>query len=238
MIFCRAFGGPRWLVFLACVSLCEVTQAGRPPNISAGEMAALPEYCIDTQGFGYGDAFSRTSPRAAHWVGLMGPSFWHHHHYCWGLISMRRGLQPGASAAQRQSGLASAIPDFEYVIEHSAPDFVMLPEVYFRLGEVRLYLGDYVGAKQAFDSALARKADYWPAFQKWAEVLFNLRRKPEALLHLETGMRLSPGATALHDAYRSMGGNPERFLRTLPVAAAETNVPPPQAPAATSAPAN
>ena len=45
-----------------------MAQAQRPPDTSEGEIAMLPKYCVDTMGFGYGDAYTNTSPKAGVWL--------------------------------------------------------------------------------------------------------------------------------------------------------------------------
>ncbi|MBK9234538.1 MAG: hypothetical protein IPO19_00100 [Rhodoferax sp.] len=80
-----------------------------PENITDGELALLPEYCQDVQAIRYGNASYNPSPRAAHWVGLLGQPFWSLHHYCWGLIHVRRAQQPNVPAVQRTGMITSAI---------------------------------------------------------------------------------------------------------------------------------
>jgi tetratricopeptide (TPR) repeat protein len=183
--------------------------AQKPPNVTPGEMALLPEYCPDTQGFKYGDAYFNTSPRAKHWVGLMGPS-------CWGLIKMRRATAAGVPKVLRDGGLKAAIGDYEYVLYHSTPDFVMLPEVYLRIGEAQLLLNDYGAASDAFAQARSKKPGYWPAYVQWAEVLVKIGKKQEALALIEECLRLTPSEPALRAPYERMGGKLDAFLRTLP----------------------
>lgn len=199
----------------------------KPANVTQGEVALLPEYCPDTQGFSYGDRYSNTSPRAAHWVGLMGPSFWAHHHYCWGLIKMHRALEPGLRKELRQGGLESAVGDFQYVVGNSSPDFIMLPEVFLKMGDAYVLMGSYGVAREAYASARSKKPDYWPAYVRWAEVLAKIGNKQEALSHLEECLRLTPRQPALQEAYRRFGGNLDTFLRSLPPTAPTA----PQAPA-------
>lgn len=211
----------RWLLALVSLTACTCACAQKPPNITPGEIALLPEYCPDTQGFKYGDVYFNTSPRAKYWVGLMGPSFWAHHHYCWGLIKMRRATAAGVAPVLREGGLKAAIADYEYVINNSTPDFIMLPEVYLRMGEAYLLLNDYGAASDAYAHARRKKPGYWPAYVQWAEVLVKVGKKQEALSLLEECLRLTPSEPALRAPYQRMGGNPDAFLRTLPATASQ-----------------
>ncbi len=65
----------RQLLIAGLIAGAGAVQASKPKNIEESEMKLAPAYCRDTQGFGYGDAYSNTSPRAGHWIGLMGNSF-------------------------------------------------------------------------------------------------------------------------------------------------------------------
>ena len=114
--------------------------AGKPDNVTDAEMALLPRYCPDTFGFKYGDAYTNTSPNAPKWVGMMGKGFWAMHHYCWALINLARAQKPMVPANLRQAMREYAIGDMQYVIENTAPDFIMLPEIYTKIGEVQLLL--------------------------------------------------------------------------------------------------
>jgi tetratricopeptide (TPR) repeat protein len=192
--------------------------AQRPVNVTAGELALLPEYCPDTQGFKYGDAYANTSPRAAYWVGLMGLTFWHHHHYCWALVKKHRAMQAGLTDQQRKGLLGNAVSDLEYVVRHATPNFPLLPEVHYRMGEYELLLDNPAAAKEAFEAAIQIKPTYWPAYVMWAEALDRLKLRREALLYLERGLRHTPNEPAMREAYQRMGGNPEAFAASLQAA--------------------
>lgn len=205
---------------LATVAILSVSAgqalAQRPLNVTTGEMAMLPEYCPDTMGFKYGDQFSNTSPRAPHWVGLMGQSFWALHHYCWGLVKMRRAGAPGLPKELRHGELANAIGDFQYVVNNSTSRFVLLPEIFLKMGDAYVLLDNFGAAQEAYANARGQKSDYWPAYVRWAEVLLKIGKKQDALSHLEECLRINASEPALRAAYTRMGGHLDAFLRTLP----------------------
>lgn len=214
--------------FLVCAMLfCEAASADfKPQNVTAGEMALLPEYCPDTQGFQYGDQHYNTSPRAAYWVGLMGKSFWAHHHYCWALIYINRAKAAGLRPQEREALYRWAINDYRYVVQHSTPDFVLLPEVWTRMGEAYVLLGANGSALEAFGAARRIKPDYWPPYVRWAEVLARLGKRTEALAHLEEGLERMPTERALIEAYERLGGNHARFARSPRAAASAASATP------------
>jgi tetratricopeptide (TPR) repeat protein len=175
-----------------------------PENITEAEMKLLPRYCPDTQVFAEGDA--RTNPRGKYWISRMGPTFGAMHHYCWGLINMNRSRRAGVSENERKQQWETARGDFLYVIKHATPDFVLLPEIYTRLGEVELLRKNPGAANEAFAKARVLKPDYWPAYSHWAEFLMNIGRRPEALKIVSSGLAYSPDAKVLREQFRLLSG--------------------------------
>ncbi len=218
-ISCRATGRAALKLLLASAVASSACAGGLPIGSTPGEVALLPAYCMDTSSFGYDIASYNPSPRAGHWVGLMGKSFWHMHHYCYGLIKARRATLPGAGATHRKFMLETAINEFDYVIVNSPADFIMLPEVYLRRGDAELQLGKVVAARESFDLATKVKPDFAPAYSHWADELARTGLKKNALTHLEVGLRMAPNSTELRARYAKLGGNVEAFLKTLPAAA-------------------
>lgn len=178
----------------------------KPSNVTDGEIALLPSFCIDTMGFKYGDASSNTSPKAKYWVGLMGRDFWHMHHYCWALVSIRRADSAGRPAQERRAYRESAVNDLGYVLQNSKPGFVMLPEVLVILGNVYLSLGNVGAADGAYVNARQLKPDYWPAYSEWVAYLVKSGLKPQAKQLARTGLEHVPDSKVLQDQYVSLGG--------------------------------
>lgn len=197
---------PRLLLGLALMGLAGTAAANKPDDITEAEMKLLPAYCVDTMGFNYGDAYSNTSPRAGHWVALMGKTFWAMHHYCWAHINMSRSRRAGISPQLRQALWEGIRGDYGYVIKNATPDFIMLPEIYTRIGEVELLLGHPDKAGEAFGRARQLKPDYWPAYSHWAEFLMKIGRRPEAMKVVISGLENAPGAKVLLEQYRVLGG--------------------------------
>ncbi len=113
----------------------------KPPYITDAEMALIPAYCKDANTFGgYGGTEDSMSPNAPKWVAAMGKGFWAIHHYCWALINLMRlqspSVPPNVKAFERQT----ALDDMGYVIQNSPSDFILLPEIYTKMGEIQLDL--------------------------------------------------------------------------------------------------
>lgn len=177
------------------------------------ELALVPGYCKDTQGFGYGDATTNTSPKAGHWVSLMGKTFWHMHHYCRGLIKRNRAMKAGMPFSHRRDLIRSALGEYEYVLANNKDaDFILLPEIYTRVGEANVLIGDASAAEQAFAKARQLKPDYWPAYSHWAEYLIQKGKRAEAKQLVKSGLEQTPTAKVLIDQYRQLGGKPSEIV--------------------------
>ena len=221
------------IVFFTCTS----TLASKPENVTPGEISLLPTYCIDTMGFGYGDAYTNTSPRAGKWVAMMGKSFWAMHHFCWALIDVRRAASMSSRSPVKAGTLARAVANYQYTINNSTPNFILLPEIYTKMGEAELLLSHIGAASDAFQRARELKPDYWPPYASWAEVLVRSGQKAEAKRHLKLGLEYAPDAKVLIDQYRALGGDPAEIVPIPKKAAVDAAADEPAGPASGSAPA-
>jgi|APEBP8051073352_1049397.scaffolds.fasta_scaffold04293_3 tetratricopeptide (TPR) repeat protein len=178
------------------------------------ERAVLPIYCKDTMGFaGYGDSSYNTSPRAKTWVAKMGETFWAMHHYCVGLVKRNRALRAGVSPTERKFLMESAVGEYAYVLNNlKDPNFVLLPEIYTRVGEAQLVASNPGAADKAFARARAIKPDYWPAYSQWAEYLMQIGKQAEAKQLVKAGLEQAPQARMLIEQYRLLGGKPSEIV--------------------------
>lgn len=189
------------------------------------ELALVPGYCKDTQGFGYGDATTNPSPRSGHWVSLMGKTFWHMHHYCRGLIKRNRAMKAGMRFEERRDLIKSAIGEYEYVLGNNKDaDFILLPEIYTRVGEANILIANPSEAEQAFAKARQIKPDYWPAYSHWAEYLIQKGKRAEAKQLVKSGLEQTPNAKVLVDQYRLLGGKPSEIVPVVKKAASEDEI--------------
>lgn len=178
------------------------------------ERAVLPIYCKDTMGFaGYGDSSYNTSPRAKTWVAKMGETFWAMHHYCVGLVKRNRALRAGVSPTERKFLMESAVGEYAYVLNNlKDPNFVLLPEIYTRVGEAQLVASNPGAADKAFARARAIKPDYWPAYSQWAEYLMQIGKQAEAKQLVKAGLEQAPQARMLIEQYRLLGGKSSEIV--------------------------
>lgn len=174
--------------------------------ITADEFRLLPRYCQDSQAVteNWNDRNKRQR-----WENSMGAkNFSHMHHYCWALNGVAYSRKSSLTQQERVQVLLEASNDYRYVINNCTPDFVLLPEVYTRLGEVELMRRLPDRANQAFRQARSLKPDYWPAYSRWAEYLMDHGQRTEALKIVREGLEHSPEARPLLELYRTLGGKP------------------------------
>lgn len=200
-------------IFATTLGFCMVGMSStafalKPQNITPEELAMLPRYCLDAQSFGYGDAYSNTSPNAPKWVAMMGKSFWHIHHHCWALINVRRAQQARLPREKKIALLQEAHGDFQYVIRNTPEDFVLLPEVITWLGRTYARLGNHAEAAKSFEKARSLKPDYWPPYYHHGEMLLMQGNKAEAREIVRAGLQHAPDAKPMQVLYQDLGGKP------------------------------
>lgn len=198
----------RAMVLFLLFASQTVLAASKPSGITDAEMALLPKYCAYTQGMKNGIAVGRVSAEGGRWLNVIGPGFWHLHHYCWALIQIQRAASANATPADRKSLRLDATNNLQYVLDHVPGDLVLLPEILTWMGRLQLQSGNPYKAHEAFSAARQAKPDYWPAYFHWAEYLSNHNQKAEAKRILQLGLQETPNATPLRLLYRDLGGNP------------------------------
>lgn len=196
--------------------------AFKPADVSGSELAMLPPYCVDTEAFMHGPENSpNMSPRAPGWVAKMGRTFWAMHHYCWGLVNLERLKSGRADTSNKQYFARQIVDEYMYVINHATPDFVLLPEIWTRIGEASLLAGDVGDALTAYERARRIKPDYWPAYTQWAEFLVTIKKTQEAKELVGQGLRYAPNSRPMLDLYSRLGGDPTAISPSSAPAPAE-----------------
>ncbi len=192
------------LAALACSALGNAAHgqliAGYPPEVSAydvREVAMLPRYCIYTQLFRDKVPGGNDKSTIDGWYAQLGPTFHAMHHYCWGIMKTNRAVLLSKDAVTRQFYLNDAIGEFNYVIDHATPDFVLLPEILSKKGENLIRLGRGSAAIAELQRATELKPDYWPPYAQISDYYKELGDKARAREILQTGLKIVPDATAL-----------------------------------------
>lgn len=216
------------VALLVAGSLGGMPASAQVRNLTWGELALTHPVCYDVQGIGLTGWVQhwRHSPRAPYWEGKMGKVFWAMHHYCWALVHQQRANRVGASQQEREHLHRTAINDFYYVINNAKevgqPDFVLMPELYYRAGDAYLQIDDLANAIVEFEKAKAAKADYWPPYVGHAQALERINKRKEAREVLERGLELMPGEPSLVAALARLSGEGAAAGRRAAASAAAT----------------
>ena len=189
---------------LASILLVLATQAwaefikGYPDAVEAmdpRDVAGLPRYCKSTQGFR--DHFQTDPNEVAHWYEVLGPAFHAMHHYCWALMQTNRAMLLARTAQVRDFYLENAVNNTNYVIRNSPPDFVMLPELYTKMGENLLRLNRTAQGLDALQKAIKAKPDYWPPYAALSDRMKQSGDVRGAREWLDRGLAAAPNTPAL-----------------------------------------
>lgn len=197
---CRApIGLPRIVagVVLVVAAMCAAlapgeSRANTPTNITAAEIALLPPFCAHTQSFEMRGNPSAPTDEQRRLLALMGPTLWDMHHYCWALVNMHRADGAVGNRAQRRYLLEWAIKDCFYVIKQAPANFVLLPEIFTRVGDLYVLLDQVAEAMPHFERAIELKPDYWPPYVRLAEINLSIGRRAAAEGLLKQGLEAMP----------------------------------------------
>lgn len=192
------------IMFIAPVANCVATVF----DITKEEMALTAPFCADTEAFGgKHQCTGGRTPKSYYWQNVLGNGFCHLHHYCWAEITVVRAERHDISARVREHLYGVAIDDYKYVVRNSPADFVLLPEIYTRIGALELRINHPDKANEAFARARELKPDYWPAYSRWVEFLIKAGRPTDARALAKRGLENSPSAKVLIEQYQRLGGN-------------------------------
>jgi tetratricopeptide (TPR) repeat protein len=144
----------------------------------------------------------------------MGETFWHVHHYCYGMLKALRAETMDLSPQVRRALLVSAITEVEYVLRRAPPEFVLLPELYLRVGDYQRKLGLVVDAIGSYERSRAVKPDYWPPYVEQAKLNLSIGRRDAAIQVLEAGLALMPQESRLVEELRAARTAPEKPSRS------------------------
>ena len=174
-------------------------------NMSEAEYTLLPEFCR-AQGNVSSSHYSKYASNSLErkWRSALGSNYSHYHHYCWSIVSIARAYKASPLTGSKSSLARNAIDDIGYVLERATPDFLLLPEVYTKLGEAYLLVSDDRNAEVAFRKAWEVKPGYWRPYVWWGQRLLQQGKSRDALAVAEQGLQHAPDAKALQDLVRDI----------------------------------
>jgi len=156
------------------------------------EIAMLPDYCQDLM-TDYGKARRK-------WASVLGPTVDHTHHYCRGLIKMMRAQRLFSVPAQhRRTYWSSAVNEISYTIRNATPDFVLLPELYYKRGISQSNAGKVKEAEADFLRAIQILPTYDIAYVQLAGLYRQYGRVDRASEVVSKGLEHVPESKVLRD---------------------------------------
>lgn len=163
-------------------------------GMTEAERSLLPPYCRNHRWVG---SKSVNPEGEREWMNILGPDYYHMQHYCWAIVSVSRSYRPGLPERVRKHHLELAVADIHFSTDKASPGFVLLPEIYTKLGEAYLGLHDDRNAEIAFRAAWEAKPSYWPPYVWWSQRLLKQGKVRDALLIAEEGKKNAPDAKAI-----------------------------------------
>lgn len=157
----------------------------------------LPAYCIHTQYFRDSVPGGGDRDEIERWYAVLGPTYHHLHHYCWGLMKTNRAKYLARDRQARRFYLNDAISEFDYVLRNATPDFILLPEILTRKGENYVLLGQGPRGLLELEKAIELKPDYPPPYGVISDYYVSSGERGKARATLEAGLKQAPQATAL-----------------------------------------
>jgi tetratricopeptide (TPR) repeat protein len=165
--------------------------------LEPGLVAMLPPYCKYTQDFRARLPEGNNPLEIERWTAVMGATFNHMHHYCYGLMDTNRASFASKTPEQRRYQLSISINEFDYVIQRAPAEFPLLPEILTRKGEnlIRLERGEegLIDLRRAIEI----QADYSPAYAAISDFYKDSGRTAKAREWLEKGVAAAPNSHAL-----------------------------------------
>ena len=185
------------LLLASLAGFLATNNAGAQWRYDPRVQAMLPPYCRNAAIYREQVPGGKNRTEIEHWKQILGESFRHIHHYCFGLESTNRALFTVVTAQDRERELRNSILEFNYAIDRVQPDFALLPEMLTKKGENLLRLRRAAEAIAVLARAIESKVDYWPPYAALSDYYKEVGNIEEAQQWLQKGLAASPGAAAL-----------------------------------------
>jgi tetratricopeptide (TPR) repeat protein len=157
----------------------------------------LPPYCKYTMFFNAKVPGGDNRVEQERWKNLMGPTFIHMHHYCYGLMATNRAIYLSPTREARNHNFGISIQEYDYVIQRAPEGFGLLPEMLTRKGESLISLDRGPEGVGELRRAIDIQPDYWPAYAAASDYYKEHGAPSKAREWLEKGLAAAPDTRAL-----------------------------------------
>ena len=202
------------------MALFMPTNLGAQSLYELSEIPLLPEYCKYSQDFRDRVPGGNNSIEIERWRSILGITFTHIHHYCYGLVATNRATLYVRPSQERLRQLNKSIDDFDYVIQRAPPDFKLLPEIYTKKGENLIRLGRGPQGILELQFAIELKPEYWPPYGHISDYYKGRGDTEKAREWLEKGLGVAPNTRALMRRLAELDGRPKSNRKSAPEPAA------------------
>lgn len=211
----------RRLVAAAGLSLALLTplHAQDPHAYEPSLILKLPPYCKHTMFFADRVPGGNNPDEIQRWKALIGPTFIHMHHYCYGLMATNRAIYSSPTRADRMHNLGVSIVEFDYVIQRAPPEFGLLPEILANKGENLILLERGPEGVGVLQNAIDIKPDYWRPYAIISDYYKDIGAPAKAREWLEKGLSAAPGTHALTRRLAQLDGEQGKSNRKKSVQA-------------------
>ena len=167
-----------------------VSYAGGYPKTDA-EFARLPAYCKARL------HKAATPLQKKVWRKKIGKDFMHIHHYCVGLNLLNQSHQIGKKQAKRDA-LKAAIKQISYTQRHASEQFVLQPEMAYKIGGIYERLGDRSTAMKEYRKGIALNPRIPALYAALSDLFKAIGDDEEALNVLKRGLKHKPKSKKLN----------------------------------------
>lgn len=183
----------------------EIPGYGSIDSYDAREVAMLPKFCPYTTLFNERVPGGSNLEETARWRSVLGDTFRHIHHYCFGVMKTNRATLLARTEQARLFYLSDSINEFDYVIQRAPEDFVLLPEIITKKGQNLIRLGKAPSGILQLEKAAQLKQDYWPPYAYLSDHYKEAGNLQKAREYLEQGLSFAPDSTALKRRLDELG---------------------------------
>ncbi len=177
-------------IFSVISSLLSVNAKADYPKTDY-DYLGLPIYCKEM----HQDTYKGTA-RALQWEKRLAGNGGIHH-YCAGLFTYNLAWKTNNNQ-DRINRLKQALNEMSYPFNHGiAPNFVLLPKMYYDMGKVQEALDDYQSAIESYQKSVQKNPKVWMTYAALSDLLSKLNKNKEAIEILEKGLEHKPNSKPL-----------------------------------------
>ena len=158
---------------------------------SEQEQKLLPRYCQDKFGA------KKDRSKAIKWSRKFGGAWQHLHHYCAGLNFINRANRSWDDKENKKFNLNRARTNFEYMVNHTDKSFVLLTDVYYRLGEVYKMRNNFSEASKQYSKSIELNPKYVKPYRGLSDIYIKSGQFDKAIEILEAGLKKKPKSKSL-----------------------------------------